>query len=143
MDRAELIKELDELAEMTPPICLWDSPETVEVGGGKVTVYCKPFEQFQSLVKQAADALREKEQSKWISVKEERPKRMKRYFIAYEFEGSDMRFYGEAMFHPEGGNGCVDRPHFSNEGVDGMYVTHWMEIPKLPLPEPPEGGAQE
>jgi hypothetical protein len=49
-----------------------------------------------------------------------------------------MRFYGEAMFHPEGGNGFVDRPHFSNEGVDGMYVTHWMKIPKLPLPQPPK-----
>lgn len=64
MDSAEIIKELDELAEMTPPICLWDSPKTVEVGGGEVTVYCKPFEQFQSLVKQAADALREQKQSK-------------------------------------------------------------------------------
>lgn len=78
---------------------------------------------------------------KWISVKDEMPKRMKRYFIAYKFDCSDMRFYGEAMFHPEGGNGCVDRPHFSNEGVDGMYVSHWMEIPKLPRPEQPKEGA--
>lgn len=75
---------------------------------------------------------------KWISVKEDLPKNRGHYFIAYKFDGSDMRFYGEAMFHPEGGNGFVDRPHFSNEGVDGMYVTHWMKIPKLPLPEPPK-----
>lgn len=70
--------------------------------------------------------------SEWISVEVETPKRLKRYFIAYKFEGSYMRFYGEAMFHPREGNGLLDRPHFSNEGVDGMYVTHWMEIPKLP-----------
>ena len=93
-------------------------------------------------VRDAVHFLREQEQSEWISVKDDYPKRIKRYFIAYQFEGSDMRFYGEAMFHPEGGNGCVDRPHFSNEGVDGMYVTHWMEIPKLPLPEPPKEGAE-
>ncbi len=100
------------------------------------------YRKDEELYDMAIAALREQEQSKWISVKDEMPKRMKRYFIAYKFDGSDMRFYGEAMFHPEGGNGCVDRPHFSNEGVDGMYVTHWMEIPKLPLPEPPKEGAE-
>lgn len=57
MDRAELIKQLDELAEMTPPICDLDKPYKTEIMGKSVTVYCKPFEQFQMLVKQAADAL--------------------------------------------------------------------------------------
>jgi hypothetical protein len=33
------------------------------------------------------------------------------------------------------GNGYVDRPHFSDEGFEGMTVTHWM-----PLPEPPKEG---
>lgn len=80
--------------------------------------------------------------NKWISVKEDLPKKLGHYFIAYKFDGSDMRFYGEAMFHPEGSNGLVDRPHFSNEGVDGMYVTHWMKIPKLPLSEPPKEDAE-
>lgn len=30
------------------------------------------------------------------------------------------------------GNGYVDRPHFSDEGMEGMIVTHWMPLPELP-----------
>ena len=74
----------------------------------------------------------------WISVKDERkPKDRRNYFIAYVFGDSNMHFFGEAKYHAYEGNGIVDRPHFSNEGVDGMRVTHWMEIPKLP--QPPKG----
>ena len=74
----------------------------------------------------------------WISVKDERkPKDRKNYFIAYVFGDSDMHFFGEAKYYAYEGNGIVDGPHFSNEGVDGMRVTHWMEIPKLP--QPPKG----
>lgn len=73
---------------------------------------------------------------KWISVEDEKPKRRGNYFITYKFAGSDMRFYGEAFWHDDiPDNGYVQGNHFSNEGVDGMYVTHWMEIQK-----PPKGG---
>ena len=78
---------------------------------------------------------------KWIPVEDEKkPKDRKEYFIAYVFDDSDMHFFGAALYHAYGGNGVVDRPHFSNEGVNGMRVTHWMEIQKLPLPEPPQEG---
>ena len=71
--------------------------------------------------------------SMWISVDDERkPVDRKRYFIAYVFGDSDIHFYGEAMYHAYEGNGLVERPHFSNEGVEGLRVTHWMEIPSLP-----------
>lgn len=70
---------------------------------------------------------------KWIPIEDEqKPKDRKNYFIAYVFGESDMHFFGEAKYYAYGGNGVVDRPHFSNEGVNGMRVTHWMEIPKLP-----------
>jgi hypothetical protein len=47
-----------------------------------------------------------------------------------------MRFFGEAMRHDDiPDNGYVQGDHFSNEGVDGMLVTHWMEIPELPKEE--------
>ena len=82
----------------------------------------------------AADRLTELDQ-KWISVKDEKkPKDRRNYFIAYVFGDSDMHFYGEAIYHAYEGNGVVDRPHFSNEGVNDMRVTHWMEIPQLPQP---------
>lgn len=79
--------------------------------------------------------LRENEKSRWIPVTDERkPKDRRNYFIAYVFGDSDMHFFCEAKYHAYEGNGIVDRPHFSNEGVEGMRVTHWMEIPKLPQP---------
>lgn len=69
----------------------------------------------------------------WIAVEDERkPQNGRNCFISYVFGDSDMHFFGEAKYHAYGGNGIVDRPHFSNEGMNGMRVTHWMEIPKLP-----------
>lgn len=74
--------------------------------------------------------------NKWIPItSDEKPRHLRDYFIAYVFDDSDRHFYGEAKYHAFGGNGLVDRPHFSNEGVDGMRVTHWMPIPKLPKEE--------
>lgn len=84
-------------------------------------------------------ALREQEQSRWISVKERLPKRRADYLCIYVFGDSEMHFYGVLMFHPEqdAENGYVTGPHFSDEGMEGMRVTHWM-----PLPEPPKEGAE-
>ena len=132
MDRAEAIKRLEWLRMVGNHV------DSVTLGSEDMGYFDMAI---AALREQDATDKNDGRKKEWISVEDGRPKRMKRYFITYKFEGSDMRFYGEAMFHPEGGNGCVDRPHFSNEGVDGMYVTHWMEIPQLPLPEPPEGGA--
>lgn len=74
--------------------------------------------------------------NQWISVEDEKPKRRGNYFIAYKFKGSDMRFFGEAMWHDDiPDNGFVKGDHFSNEGMNGMYVTHWMEIPMPPKEE--------
>ena len=75
---------------------------------------------------------------KWIPVSDEarKPKDRRNYFIAYVFGNSTMTFFGEAKYYAYGDNGYVQGAHFSNEGVDGMRVTHWMEIP--PLPEPPK-----
>ena len=71
---------------------------------------------------------------KWIPVSDEtrKPQDRRNYFIAYVFGDSTMTFYGEAKYYANGDNGYVQGTHFSNEGVDGMRVTHWMEIPPLP-----------
>ena len=52
-----LIEELREMADRTPPICHYDKPYNTEIFGKQITVYCKPFEQFQELLRRAADAL--------------------------------------------------------------------------------------
>ena len=53
--REKLVGQLRELADRTPPICQYQIPEEIEIFGKKVTVYCKPFEQFQELLREAAD----------------------------------------------------------------------------------------
>lgn len=79
--------------------------------------------------------------SKWISVEDDKPKHRGEYFVSYVFADCDMRFYGSAFWHDDmETNGYVTGPHFSNEGVNGMKVTHWMEIQKLPrVQEVPNG----
>lgn len=73
----------------------------------------------------------------WIPVTDERePLHGHGYFVAYRFDNYEMTFYGESKFYAYGSNGYVDGPHFAGEGMNGMKVTHWMEIP--PLPELPK-----
>lgn len=100
------------------------------------TPLCEAIEYVLAILKnQDANGVTVQE---WIPVEDEqKPKDRKHYFIAYVFGDSDMHFFGEAMYHAFEGNDLVDRPHFSNEGVNDMRVTHWMEIPKLP--QPPKG----
>lgn len=71
---------------------------------------------------------------KWIPVTERLPKGRRDYLCICVFDESDMPFYNVLMFHPEQNaeNGYVTGPHFSNEGMGGMRVTHWMPLPKLP-----------
>ena len=71
----------------------------------------------------------------WVPIEHEKPPRRDEYFIAYVFGDSDMHFYGAAMWHDDcPDNGYVKGDHFSNEGVDGMRVTHWARIPRITRP---------
>ena len=74
---------------------------------------------------------------KWIPVTERLPKVRRDYLCICVFDESKRQYYDVLMFHPEQNaeNGYVTGPHFSNEGMDGLRVTHWM-----PLPEPPKEG---
>lgn len=75
----------------------------------------------------------------WIPMEDERkPLHGHGYFVAYRFGECERTFYSSGKFYAYGSNGYVDGPHFAGEGVDGMKVTHWMEV--LPLPEPPKEG---
>ena len=70
-----------------------------------------------------------------ISVKDRLPKKKREYLCVCQFgDDSNWRYYNVLLFHPEknADNGCVKGPHFSNEGMDDMRVTHWMELPELP-----------
>lgn len=69
-DREKLVARLREIASRTPPICQYDRPFELDVMDKKITVYCKPFEQFQDLLREAADALANgvvlREKGEWI-----------------------------------------------------------------------------
>ena len=66
-NEVRLIDDLRRLADLTPPICQYDRPEEHEIFGKKITVYCKPFEQFQDMLRQAADALESlRPKGRWV-----------------------------------------------------------------------------
>jgi len=72
---------------------------------------------------------------KWIPVTERLPRGRREYLCICGFGESEKQYCDVLIFHPEQNaeNGYVTGPHFSNEGMEGMRVTHWM-----PLPEPPK-----
>lgn len=74
---------------------------------------------------------------RWVSVEDKKPPRhMGEYLCWCALDDDPEHKWDWAMvlrWHAIEGNGIVDRPHFTDEGVNGMYVTHWM-----PLPEPPK-----
>ena len=137
-DREKLITELQELAGMLPPICDRDRPETVLIFDKPVTVYCKPFEQFQDVLRRAAEALADDGVTvqKWIPVTERLPE----FDLKVLVYGGDrpVMDYGRLKKSPcvyTGRIGGLDEGWFTwDESAYIENVTHWM-----PLPEPPKG----
>lgn len=83
--------------------------------------------------------------SEWVNVEDStnKPRHLQECFIAYVFGDSEMIFYGSARYHAFEGNGLVEGPHFSNEGVEGMKVKYWMPIPKITKMKSEEGTSNE
>lgn len=71
---------------------------------------------------------------KWISVEEEqKPKNMQECLCVCTFNDyRDYKWINVLRWYAIDGNGYVDRPHFTDEGVHGMCVTHWHPMIKLP-----------
>ena len=72
---------------------------------------------------------------------EQKPKQGQECLCVCCFEDDlkqEWRWYCVLRWHdiPYQDNGIVNRPHFTDEGVDGMVVTHWMPLPELPTPIP-------
>ena len=95
----------------------------------------------QSLVAEAADMLQEyvdrcaryaeeiavlREKKRWVDVREKLPERDGHYLCRYVFGSGGKGFYGTLDYY------AIDpRPHFQHEGIHGMNVTHWMDIPEV------------
>ena len=142
MDVSEkLVEQLREVASKTPPICRYDNPDEIEHFGKTITVYCKPFEQFQELMRDAADYIANGVTvQEWISVKDMLPDETGRYLVLKNRIAPDclggnrtdiviLRFFVDKGFRMP-----THIPDWINEEINDE-VTHWM-----PLPEPPKGG---
>ena len=80
----------------------------------------------------------ERPKGRWIPVTERLPeKHGGDYVCLLKFPNANKPFPYCLIWHAYGDNGYVNGPHFSDEGLDGMKVTHWM-----PLPEPPKEDAE-
>lgn len=72
-------------------------------------------------------------QPEWISVEHEIPPcDGQSYAVLYRFPHSQETHTGIQQWHENGSNGYVYRPHFADEGMHGLLVTHWMELPAAP-----------
>ena len=61
------------------------------------------------------------------------PDKQRTYLCLVKFPEAKEAFPHCLNWHLYGYNGFINGPHFSDEGMNGMRVTHWM-----PLPEPPK-----
>ena len=121
-DREKLIAELQEIEGMLPPICDRDRPATVLIFDKPVTVYCKPFEQFQDVLRRAAESLADDGVTvqQWIPVTERLPSE----------EDADDDACVMAI-HKASKRRCF---HWRSVADNPFDFTHWM-----PMPEPPKG----
>ena len=77
-------------------------------------------------------------EQKWISVKEELPKKQRDYLCVCQFgDDPSWRWPLVLMFYPDKNddNGYVKGPHFADEGLNDMRVAYWMPIQKWPKEE--------
>ena len=120
------VEQLREVASKTPPICRYDNPDEIEHFGKTITIYCKPFEQFQELMRDAADYIANGVTvQEWISVDEKLPQN----FISVLGYMTDA---GE--FPPVRECYTVGNVFFFPALGDIHPVSHWRE-----MPQPPKG----
>lgn len=60
------------------------------------------------------------------------PDKQGTYLCLVKFPEAKEAFPYCLNWHPYGYNGFINGPHFSDEGMNGMRVTHWMPIPDCP-----------
>ena len=74
------------------------------------------------------------DENKWIPVSERLPEKHGKPYVCWLTFPSGGAFPHILNWHEFGDNGYVKGKHFSDEGLDGMKVTHWMPIPEPPKP---------
>ena len=68
---------------------------------------------------------------KWISVEERLPNKQCEFLVLYSFGETNVHYFSGVMYFVL----YDERPHFENDGLYGLHVTHWMPLPELPKKE--------
>ena len=97
------------------------------VGGLCDTAADKIEELVERCARYAEEIAVLRERVEWVAVTARLPKRDGHYLCRYTFgKERDMVFCQVLDYYA-----TDQRPHFQLEGVHGMAVTHWMEIPEV------------
>lgn len=73
---------------------------------------------------------------RWVPVTERLPEKHGCVCVCLlKFPDAKEAFAHCLTWHAYGDNGYVKGPHFSDEGLDGLKVTHWMPLPEAPNEE--------
>ena len=124
-------------APTSSPPCTTCAYRVVELLDGKEYTGCDcdrmgmdAADKIEELVERCARYAEEiavlRERRKWADVREKLPERDGHYLCRYVFRSGGKGFFGTLDYYAIG-----PRPHFQHEGVCGMTVTHWMDIPEV------------
>ena len=124
-------------APTSSPPCTTCAYRVVELLDGKEYTGCDcdrmgmdAADKIEELVERCARYAEEiavlREMQKWVDVREKLPERDGHYLCRYAFRSGGKGFFGTLDYYAIG-----PRPHFQYEGLRGMTVTHWMDIPEV------------
>lgn len=113
--------------------CILETDDTSLVDHCRACPYQPTGLCFRTLLKDALAYIQrlEAQAPKWISVEERLPDKQGDCLVLYSFGETNADCFAGVMYFIR----YDERPHFENDGLYGLHVTHWMPLPSIPEEE--------